>query len=247
MTDERNTKKLPGFYIALCCCVLAIGAAGYFTERKDKKDNQNVAEVSENGVDVSTDYEGEIISVGEMIQSKATEAPTLAPISEPVQTYMPTETPEYAVDNPDIVAVSAVAAVEEAELALPASGEVLAKYSSVLSFNEALGDYRAHNGIDIAADEGCSVSAAADGMIENVFANAMGNGITISHGNGITTKYMCLAETENLKIGDNVKKGDVIGSVGMSKGENVRESHLHFEVLKNGAPVNPEEYLKFSE
>ena len=127
---------------------------------------------------------------------------------------------------------------------MPASGEVLAQYSSELLFNEALGDYRAHNGIDIAADEGCSISAAADGTVDDIYSNAFGDGITISHSDGIITKYMCLGGVENLKAGDTVKAGDVIGTVGKSKGENVTEPHLHFEVFKDGIPVNPMEYLK---
>lgn len=243
MTDERNSKKLPGFYIALCCCVLAIGAAGYFTDRKENttktQDNQIQGDIVDN--DTS---DGDIISVSEVMQSKETVSPTIAPTIAPIQTPSATNTPEYAVDNPDIVAAAAAANAEEPNFAPPSSGEILAEYSSSLSFNEALGDYRAHNGIDIAADEGCSISASADGTVENVFSNAFGDGISISHSNGIVTKYMCLGSVENLKSGDSIKAGDVIGTVGKSKGENVKEAHVHFEVFKDGKPVNPKDYLK---
>ncbi len=245
MTDERNSKKLPGFYIALCCCVLAIGAAGYFTDRKENtnKTADNTSQVQGEAVD-SNNSEGDVISVSEVIQTKTTASPTLAPTTAPISTPSATDTPKYAVDNPDIVAAAAPAYAEETDFIPPAGGDILAEYSSSLSFNEALGDYRTHNGIDIAADEGCSINASADGTVENVFSNAFGNGISISHSNGIVTKYMCLGSVEGLKSGDSVKAGDVIGTVGKSKGENIKEPHIHFEVFKDGKPVNPKDYLK---
>lgn len=238
MANEKNSKRLPGFYIALCCCVLVIGIAGYFTERQDTTHEDTTHMVSK------TEIQGQAVPSASVIPESIPVNETII-IEEPTESPQPTEAPpEYTLDNPDVMETAIMVEAEELVFSMPASGEILAQYSSELSFNEALGDYRAHNGIDIGADEGCSISAAADGTIDDIYSNAFGDGITISHSDGIITKYMCLGSVEELKSGDTVKAGDVIGTVGKSKGENVTEPHLHFEVFKDGIPVNPMEYLK---
>ena len=240
MANEKNSKRLPGFYIALCCCVLVIGIAGYFTERQDTTPQDTTHTVSK------TEIQDEAVPTASVIPESIPVNETII-IEEPTQAPAPESTeapPEYTLDNPDVMETAIMVEAEELVFSMPASGEILAQYSSELSFNEALGDYRAHNGIDIGADEGCSISAAADGIIDDIYSNAFGDGITISHSDGIITKYMCLGGVEDLKAGDTVKAGDVIGTVGKSKGENVTEPHLHFEVFKDGIPVNPMEYLK---
>ena len=65
----------------------------------------------------------------------------------------------------------------------------------------------------------------------------------MGHENGISTKYMCLGSVEELNIGDSVKSGDVIGTVGTPKGENTMEAHLHFEMYNANTPVDPCKYL----
>ncbi|MDY3031120.1 MAG: M23 family metallopeptidase [Clostridia bacterium] len=243
MSNESKNKRLPGFYIALCCCVLVIGVAGYFTERQNAENKRELT-AKEELSDNTGKPEGEIISVSEIKPVEDT-SDTPADDTSDASTEAPsaTEIPEYTKDNPDVMA--AVTQTETAEESF-SLGEinVIAPYSSVLSFNEALGDYRTHNGIDIAYDEGCSVCAASDGTVENIFSNALGEGISLSHSGGFVTKYMCLGAVEDLKTGDTVKAGDVIGTVGKSKGENTKEPHLHFEMYKNNAPADPAEYLK---
>ncbi|OPZ84295.1 MAG: Murein DD-endopeptidase MepM [Firmicutes bacterium ADurb.Bin419] len=98
-----------------------------------------------------------------------------------------------------------------------------------------------HEGLDIAASTGTSIKAAASGTV--TFSDTNGNYgkcVIISHGNGISTLYGH-ASTLLVKVGQKVKKGDVIakvGSTGRSTGP-----HLHFEVRVNGTQVNPLDYL----
>ncbi len=100
---------------------------------------------------------------------------------------------------------------------------------------------RLHAGLDIAAPRGTPVIAPADGHV--VFAgyhSAYGNLIVVDHGYGITTKY---AHTSRMlvRVGDRVQRGELIakvGNTGRSTGP-----HLHFEVLKDGVPVNPRRFL----
>ncbi len=103
------------------------------------------------------------------------------------------------------------------------------------------GGRRLHAGLDIAAPRGTPVVAPADGHV--VFAGyhtAYGNLVVIDHGYGITTKY---GHTSRMlvRVGDRVQRGELIakvGNTGRSTGP-----HLHFEVLKDGVPVNPRRFL----
>jgi murein DD-endopeptidase MepM/ murein hydrolase activator NlpD len=99
----------------------------------------------------------------------------------------------------------------------------------------------AHKGLDFAAPEGTKVSAVAAGLV--TFAGertGYGQMVEINHGNGLATRY---AHNEKLlvKEGDMVRKGQevsLMGSTGHSTGP-----HLHFEVLKNGSPVDPLRFI----
>ncbi len=98
-----------------------------------------------------------------------------------------------------------------------------------------------HTGIDIAAPRGTPNKAADGGVV--IFAGWSGNYgklVIIDHENGFTT-YYAHNDTITVKKGQRVAKGDVIGTVG-STGR-ATGSHLHFEVRKNGVPVDPLKYL----
>lgn len=98
-----------------------------------------------------------------------------------------------------------------------------------------------HNGLDFGSGYGSTVRAAADGtVIIAGYGNGYGNRIIIDHGSGISTLYGHLSRIR-VSSGTKVKRGQAIGNVGstgLSTGP-----HLHFEVRRNGNPVNPRAYL----
>jgi murein DD-endopeptidase MepM/ murein hydrolase activator NlpD len=99
-----------------------------------------------------------------------------------------------------------------------------------------------HEGVDFMADVGSSIHAAGGGVV--VFADThagYGRLIEIDHGNGLVSRY-AHASKITVKEGDVVMKGQKIGEVG-SSGRSTGP-HLHFEVRHDGAPQNPEHYLK---
>jgi murein DD-endopeptidase MepM/ murein hydrolase activator NlpD len=100
-----------------------------------------------------------------------------------------------------------------------------------------LGYRRFHCGIDIGAGHGAPVYAAAEGEIfEAGFYRGYGRCIIILHGGGISTLYGHLSATL-VRPGQRVKRGQLIGrvgSTGLATGP-----HLHFEVRREGVPVNP--------
>lgn len=125
------------------------------------------------------------------------------------------------------------------QLVIPLAGkpQVLQPYD--YRYSETFGDYRLHPGTDYAAAAGETVVAAAGGSVTRIEDDPVeGRVVEIDHGDGLVTRYGGLGE---MKVGLNatVQAGAEIGQVGA--GERI---HLHFEVLVDGAPVNPASYLK---
>jgi murein DD-endopeptidase MepM/ murein hydrolase activator NlpD len=69
---------------------------------------------------------------------------------------------------------------------------------------------------------------------------AYGNLLILDHGNGLTTRYGHLSRPL-VKVGQKVKRGDIVGLVGMTG--RTTAPHLHYEVRRNDRPVNPRGYL----
>jgi murein DD-endopeptidase MepM/ murein hydrolase activator NlpD len=98
-----------------------------------------------------------------------------------------------------------------------------------------------HAGLDIAGEKGQPVFATAAGTITHVgYQGAYGNLIVIDHGFGLETRYGHLLGFQ-VKKGDTVKRGDVIGKVGATG--RATGYHLHYEVLANGKLLNPLQLL----
>lgn len=99
-----------------------------------------------------------------------------------------------------------------------------------------------HNGIDFSAPVGTPVYATGAGEVREVIRSerGLGNQIIIDHGTGYTTLYACMDELQ-VRRGEQVKRGDQIGTVGDS-GLSVAP-HLHYEVHLNGEPMNPINYF----
>ena len=96
-----------------------------------------------------------------------------------------------------------------------------------------------HQGIDLAADPGTAVVAAADGVVTGAAPNgAYGNWIEIEHKDKLSSVYGHLsAFAPGIAPGVHVQKGELIGFVG-NTGRSTGP-HLHFELLSNGKPTNP--------
>lgn len=116
------------------------------------------------------------------------------------------------------------------------------------SFGERLdpfsGEGAFHSGVDISSQYGDAVRAAADGLVVAVEQRAgYGRMVLVDHGFGISTLYGHLSGFST-RVGARVKRGEVIGTVGMSG--RVTGPHVHYEVRLNGTPVNPWRYLRGS-
>ncbi|MGE4017656.1 MAG: M23 family metallopeptidase [Cyclobacteriaceae bacterium] len=105
------------------------------------------------------------------------------------------------------------------------------------------GNYH-HDGVDIAAPRGTNVLAAAPGRVvlakNSDLLAGFGNFVEIDHGQGFVTRYAHL-EAIQVKVGQSIAKGQVIGTVGKSGG--AIAPHLHYEVIKDNTNVNPINYM----
>lgn len=102
-----------------------------------------------------------------------------------------------------------------------------------------------HEGIDFAATRGTEVYATGNGTVKAARTNSelqtgYGNYIEIDHGFGYVTKYAHLRKV-NLKVGDVVTRGMVIGQVGSSGGSTA--PHVHYEIIKDGVKLDPINYV----
>ena len=224
----KNVLSGIGFYGTLAVCLLVVGVCGWvlLQDREDPLPQQAVTPQ----VPVSQPVE--------MPEVRLPTVETLEPAPVPVPPKETKELPEVEVDH------TPVAAEAPRLVVAPLRGDVLTAFSmEELVYSPTLGDWRTHNGIDIAANTGCSVQAAADGVIDETGKDAMGEYIIISHAAGFITKYMGLENIENLTVGKEIKSGEVIGTSGKCTGENVTDPHIHFEMSKDGVLVNPTDYL----
>ncbi len=103
------------------------------------------------------------------------------------------------------------------------------------------GKKKMHKGIDMAGKSGSNVVATADGIVTLIkIQSGYGQVVDIDHGYGLSTRY---GHNKSIlvEVGDIIKQGQTIatmGSTGRSTGP-----HVHYEVLKNGKPVNPGKYI----
>ena len=124
---------------------------------------------------------------------------------------------------------------------LPAEGEVFGVFSEgELVRNLTLGEWRTHDGIDIRAEKGTPVRAAADGVVSKVYDDPMwGTVVEITHDGGRTSITSGLDPAVAVRQGDSIRAGDTLGVVGDLLAEISMDSHIHFGMKENGSWIDP--------
>lgn len=216
-----------GFYIVLALCVAVIGVSAYSlaTHRSPGTVDIDPGITLENASPESTDTGA---------------APEVD--NDPPKTV--------SSDDSDVVAAGTWSEddvwEEPTSWIWPVIGDVERGYTvEALAYDVTMADWRTHDGVDILAQQGEVVCAAADGEVVSVEQDDLyGTTVVIQHGDGIKTVYSNLADTPTVSVGDKVESGDVIGSVGKTAICEIGQgSHIHFAMSKDGQSVDPMNYL----
>ncbi len=224
MSDNKRKSGFggKGYYIALILCAAAIGITGYVYTRNANKAEQVTAQETYEDVLVGTVGTEDIPVLATQPQTPS-DTPTQAPSTEPAPTQKKT-----------------------LKTMSPVSGETIFGYSmEALSYNQTTRDWRVHNGVDLAAQPGTEVMAAAEGEVYTVYEDdALGHTVVIRHDDGYTTCYGSLSDDLEVRAGDTVTMGQVIGYASDSAiVETSLGSHVHFSVTRYDEPMDPAQFL----
>ena len=219
-----------GFYIVLILCVAAIGISGYFLLAESTLDSQPVA------------------GRAEVVVPPSAALPTVPAVSTPAPAPVTTQTPSpKPASTPTPAPEPTVGPTGKAVVyTWPVKGEVIGDFSlEVVAYDQTMGDWRTHQGLDLASELGTQVLAVTDGTVSAVYHDAlMGQTVVIDHEEGVQSRYANLAGTPTVAVGDTVTTGAVIGAVGRTAiAESAKADHLHFEMTHEGKVVDPETFL----
>lgn len=233
-----------GFYIVLFLCIAAIGISGYYLFSTLGSGTEDTTASGPVQVTVTP------VPATTPVPTPTPNKPVLTPVpsAEPVQEAevkpAPTAAPSAA-PTPTPTAAPAPSAAAAAYV-WPVEGEIIRDFSlEVLAYDETMGDWRTHCGLDISAELGSEVCAVSAGTVEAVYEDdLMGTTVVIDHGEGVKSLYANLAADPTAVTGDSLKAGTVIGTVGETAlAESGRPPHLHFEMSRNDRVVDPLQYL----
>lgn len=238
-----------GLYLALIGSLAALGAAAVFifTSGEDIPDepvnlpnDQHLSDVKTPGIMQTPNIPDGTTAPSLSLPPYNTLVPDSTVTPMPSGTPMPDFTP-----FPELTAEPG--AVQKV-LQSPVDGSVIRVFAiNSLIYSETLQQWMTHSGVDIASPKGSDVHAVLDGCVENIYTDDMlGVTVVISHENGMMSVYSNLSEELPVNIGDKVSERDVIGCIGDTAISECAEiSHLHFEVIVNGTPIDPQSLIVF--
>ena len=223
-----------GFYIALLLCVATIGVSGYYLYNEMTR------------TPVSNPVGGQVEV--EVPKGEGQAKPPVVSQTDPRQEKQDTPKPQPVKVEPKPQPEQQTSAPVEAPpvYTWPVKGEVFSEFSlEVLAYDETMGDWRTHSGVDIAAEVGTRVLALSNGTVTRIYEDdLMGTSVVIDHGDGLVSTYQNLSTYPTVAEGDTVVTGTVIGAVGDTAiAESGRPSHLHLEVMLDQRAVDPVDYL----
>lgn len=230
-----------GFYIVLTLCVAAIGISGYYLFSSLQMGGEEAA------VSAPTQVVVAVSPTVEAVKPTVTASPTPSATPTPTPSEAPSAAPSATPAPAQTPAEETTAPAQAADFFIwPLRGQVVADWSlEVLAYDETMGDWRTHSGIDISAPVGTEVMAVANGTVASVEQDdLMGTTVTIAHADGVESIYANLAAVPTVEAGDQVQVGDIIGATGTTAAaESARAPHLHLEMRKDGESVDPLSYL----
>lgn len=253
--NKKRKKQNKGFYLALAICVIAIGGAAWTTYssvldyQTPKTENSDVSSQKEQPADKT---------ISGVPYEESSKKPTESG-SEPAndESSKDEESSNQSKPSDDTKTSSEPASKDESsEVEVDKTikppiedGKVIKNFSHENPlYSKTMGDWRVHNGIDIAASDGSTVTAITSGTVKKVYNDQLlGYTVEISHVNGITVYYSGLSPTTSVKEGDTVEPGTIIGAVYTVPSEILDEPHLHLGATKDGKWIDPQAVITQNE
>ncbi len=225
---DREISKT-SFVMIIVLCLLAVGAITYFAISGMKSDRVKKSDDSSKGKTYSSRED----SYNSNVSEPEIEVPT----------------PSESVDNNESSIPYEESEPPERETAaqtfiLPVKGNISKDFSDTsLQYSATYGDMRMHTGTDILCNTKTDVLCAANGTVTAVEESpSLGRTVTVDHGGDITVKY-CGFESINVKQGDSVRCGDVLGTSGTVPCEANDQPHIHIELYQDSVPASPLEVM----
>lgn len=265
-TNKINTKKVfsvVGSILALAVIAFVITFIVYGNTLKKTTTelgslNQNLTTTYDNSITEQTSNPyGKTINEVEKETSKSEEntsktakvAINTSSVEKETKNNTQTKTDTAKMQKTNQQATEKQEKVPDPTFKMPVLGEIVKEFANnKLVYSNTLDVWTAHNGIDIKADKTTVVKASAEGTVASIKNDPRyGLTIIIEHANGYKTVYANLLSTEFVVVGEKVKQGQSIGTVGNTASfEASDEPHLHFELLKENEQQDPELYLEMS-
>lgn len=232
-----------GLIIAAAACIVAVGAAGYYsyTTISNRLNSQLIGNNSGTlSADADEGSRNEApVDAGQTNIVKKEEQTTTSPVTEaPAESetsISETEKKPEVSEKPEENDVPQT-------MVRPLNGEVLNIFSDgELVKSKTLNVWKTHDGVDIAGAPDEKVKSMTGGTVKSVYEDQMlGACVVIDHGSGLEGYYCSLSKDIPVTEGQSVSAGTIIGTVGnTAESEVSEESHLHFAVKKNGEWIDP--------
>ena len=232
--SEKNAASAKALAVASVVGVLAIGAAVFaaYNSTMERLVPTNTGTTSTNTwVFDAEPVENPVSDV----PNEEKEYPAISPAdeAEAEEVALETEEPAEEVNKPVVVDVGNILPVE-GEVSHPFSGGELVK-------SETLGVWKTHDGCDILCELGTDVKSMSEGEVKEIREDPLwGVYVIVKQTNGLEVHYCGLAKELNVKAGQQIKQGEIIGKTGDTcQVEIVQQPHLHLGVKLNGEWVDP--------
>lgn len=244
-TKEKSPVQGKGFYIAMAACLIAIGTAAWMTfdsihSLTDLPDPSSASAFSSSQLNIGSS-QPDVNAVDRPVSGvPANPNSSAAPVSSQAESKVPVNHPVTTSSAPAAESKAPASSSEpkNKSFLMPVAGRVTKPFGDSL-YSLTFGDWRAHNGVDLAASKGSNVLSIGEGTITKAFSDDMLGYVVVASYDDLEVWYCGLGSNPSVKVGENVRAGQVIGAVADVPSETAEESHLHLEIHKDGKPIEP--------
>ena len=239
-----------GFYVALAVCLAGAGVATYMAIDRTINviEHTNQLRQEENlfaGFPALEEVDQRIPGIP--LEDRRQPQPASPSESEPSSSISSSYAEEPAEQQEQSQPQAQPTASPRLSYTLPVRGDIIKPFSDgELVKNATMGDWRTHDGIDIQAERGTEILAAAEGVVSQVRVDPLwGTVVVIDHADGHQTHYSGLARNLPVSEGESVLARQSIGNLeGVPSEMQGDRVHLHFAVKRDGGWINPMELIQ---